>query len=67
MKVSVWRKKEGIEKRNLEKLSWLLERRLMKNLREGSLVIVNDVLASTMLLQKQLSSCLEVTCSHSKR
>ena len=56
MKVSVRRKKEGIEKGKLEKLSWLLERRLKKSLREGSLVIINDMLASMMLLQKQLSS-----------
>lgn len=56
MKVSVRRKKEGIEKGKLEKRSWLLERKLKKNLREQSLVIVNDMLASMMLLQKQLSS-----------
>lgn len=67
MKVSVRRKKEGIEKGKLEKRSWLLERKLKKNLRERSLVIVNDMLASMMLLQKQLSSLLEATSSHSKR
>ena len=55
MKVSGRRKREGIERGKIRKVTWLLERRHMKNLGEGFLVIVNDILAPMISLQKQLS------------